>query len=148
MKELYVEYPLDARYKVSNLGNVIGVRNTVLTPYLEKSGYLKLTVSGKRRTVHQLVAETFLGYERDGTNKVVVDHINEVKLDNRLSNLRLVSNRCNLSNRRRVSSYVGVTKFRNKWMSTITIKSKLTYLGVFITQEEARDAREEHLSKI
>tara|TARA_R110000737_G_C14272494_1_gene430730 strand:- start:101 stop:538 length:438 start_codon:yes stop_codon:yes gene_type:complete len=145
MTEIYKEYPLDNRYKVSNLGNIIGARGWILKPQLQKSGYLKLSISGKNRAIHQLVAETFLGYERDGTNKLVVDHINEVKIDNKLSNLRVVSNRENLSNRSRVSKYVGVTKFRNKWMSTVTINSKLKYLGLYLTQEEARDVRELHL---
>ena len=145
MTEIYKEYPIDSRYKVSNLGNIIGVKGSVLKPYKEKSGYLKVNVGKNNRTIHQLVAETFLGYKRDGTTTIVVDHINEIKTDNRLTNLRLVSNRENLSNRKRVSKYVGVTKFRNKWMSTVTIDSKLKYLGLYLTQEEARDAREQHL---
>tara|TARA_R110001632_G_scaffold214708_1_gene341504 strand:- start:74 stop:514 length:441 start_codon:yes stop_codon:yes gene_type:complete len=145
MTEIYKEYPIDSRYKVSNLGNIIGAKGSVLKPYKEKSGYLKVNVGKNNRTIHQLVAETFLGYKRDGTTTIVVDHINEIKTDNRLTNLRLVSNRGNLSNRKRVSKYVGVTKFRNKWMSTVTIDSKLKYLGLYLTQEEARDAREQHL---
>ena len=145
MTEIYKEYPIDSRYKVSNLGNIIGIRGSVLKPSKKKSGYLAAGVSGKTRTIHQLVAETFLGYKRDGTTTIVVDHINEIKTDNRLTNLRLVSNRENLSNRKRVSKYVGVTKFRNKWMSTVTIDSKLKYIGLYLTQEEARDAREQHL---
>ena len=145
MTEIYKEYPIDSRYKVSNLGNIIGAKGSVLKPYKEKSGYLKVNVGKNNRTIHQLVAETFLGYKRDGTTTIVVDHINKIKTDNRLTNLRLVSNRENLSNRKRVSKYVGVTKFRNKWMSTVTIDSKLKYLGLYLTQEEARDAREQHL---
>jgi hypothetical protein len=145
MTEIYKEYPMNTKYKVSNLGNIIGAKGSVLKPYKKKSGYLKVTVGKNNRNIHQLVVETFLGHKRDGTTTIVVDHINEIKTDNRLSNLRLVSNRENLSNRKRVSKYVGVTKFRNKWMSTVTIDSKLKYLGLYLTQEEARDAREQHL---
>tara|TARA_R110000744_G_scaffold66655_1_gene136232 strand:- start:18 stop:458 length:441 start_codon:yes stop_codon:yes gene_type:complete len=145
MTEIYKEYPIDSRYKVSNLGNIIGAKGSVLKPCKGKNGYLKVNVGKNSRTIHQLVAETFLGHKRDGTTTIVVDHINEIKTDNKLTNLRLVSNRENLSNRKRASKYVGVTKFRNKWMSTVTIDSKLKYLGLYLTQEEARDAREQHL---
>lgn len=51
-------------------------------------GYRRMFIFGKNRSVHRLVAETFIiNYE----NKPTVDHINRVRDDNRASNLRWAS---------------------------------------------------------
>jgi len=137
MKEIYKEYPLDKRYKVSNLGNVKGVKGFVLKYEKSSSGYYRIKILKKNITIHQMVAQTFLGYKRDGTNKTVVDHINEDKLDNRLSNLRVISNRENLKKRGGTSKYVGVHKQGNSWLSNITLDNVSYYLGSYKTEEEA-----------
>ena len=41
--------------------------------------------------VHQLVGETFLGYNRKNDENLVIDHLNGVKHDNRLENLEVVT---------------------------------------------------------
>ena len=147
MKEIFRDYPLDNRYKVSNLGNVIGTRGKLLKPNSKNMGYLKVDIADKTRTIHQLVAETFLGYERDGTNKTVVDHINNIKTDNTLSNLRIVSHRDNMSRLKRVSKYVGVSPSGGRWQANACFNYKQVYLGLFNTQEEARDARQAELDR-
>lgn len=140
MEEIYKDYPLDKRYKVSNLGNVKGVSGSLLKQDKCSSKYYRIRLLGKTISIHQLVAETFLNYKRDGTTKTVVDHINKDKLDNRLSNLRVISNRENLSERGGTSKYVGVHKQRNSWISNITLGGKLYYLGSYKTEEEAEIA--------
>ena len=139
MKEIFKKYPLDNRYQVSNLGNVIGTRGKLLKPRSENMSYLKVGVAGKNRTIHQLVAETFLSYERDGTTKTVVDHINGDKLDNNLTNLRIISNRENLSRRGGTSEYAGVSwvKGGKKWRTDIYLGDRYYYLGLYKTEEEA-----------
>lgn len=141
MKEIFKDYPIDKRYKVSNFGNVKGVNGSILKKEISSSGYYRVKI-GKNRTIHQLVAETFLGYERDGTNKTVVDHINGDKLDNNLSNLRIISNRENLSKRGGSSKYVGVSwvKKDKKWRTDIYLGDRYYYLGLYQTEEEAHIA--------
>jgi hypothetical protein len=82
-----------------------------------------------------LVAMAFLNHKPDGTHKIVVDHINNNKLDNRVVNLQLISQRENLSKDRKdgTSKYVGVCwkKSRNKWQVDIKIDGKRKYLGLF-----------------
>ena len=84
------------------------------------------------KSVHQLVAMAFLGHVPCG-HKIVVDHINHDKLNNRLENLQLITNRENCSKdvKNKSSKYTGVSwdKARNKWVSQIKINGKTVPLG-------------------
>ena len=90
-------------YEVSNLGNVRSVTRTVWQLYKyntlkgkpmklskDRYGYLYCTLSknGNRtqHMAHRMVAEDFL--ECEDTSKYCVDHINTVRTDNRVTNLR------------------------------------------------------------
>ena len=86
---------------VSNLGRVIQdsyPRFFIRKPWLNTQGYKTVNsyVENKLvvKRVHQLVAEAFLGHVIDGHTRVV-DHLNFDIEDNRLENLRDVSNRFN-----------------------------------------------------
>ncbi len=94
----------EGAYQVSNLGNVRTlprsyivnrVVNNKLKPYrqnrssrlLSKTihfGYLCVSIKGKTTRVHRLVASAFIPNPK---NKPQVNHINEVKTDNRMENL-------------------------------------------------------------
>lgn len=52
---------------------------------LEQNGYRRVGIRGKNYQVHRLVAETFIP---NPENKPTVDHINRVRDDNRVKNLR------------------------------------------------------------
>ena len=60
------------------------------------SGYLHIQYKGKYYQVHRLIAEAFLP---NIDNKPEVDHINRIKTDNQVSNLRWVTREENLRNR-------------------------------------------------
>jgi len=75
--------------------------------YYEKNCYLRngyksldLFFEGKRKhyQVHRIIAFAFLGLDIENP-KQVIDHKNRDKLDNRVSNLRVVSNQENCFNR-------------------------------------------------
>jgi hypothetical protein len=139
-------------YQVSNFGNVksLGNKKTkkekVLKASLDGGGYLQvsLQINTIRKTfkIHKLVSICFLNHKPDGTNRIVIDHINENKLDNRLVNLRLVSNRENLSNQKGTSIFVGVyfCEYYNKWISKIQVEGKQISLGSFGTENDAKNA--------
>jgi hypothetical protein len=84
-------------YQVSNLGNVkriagsksINSKEKTLTPIKLKKGYLRVALTknnvGKRKLVHVLVLEAFVG--KPDFDKAQVNHINGIKTDNTLTNL-------------------------------------------------------------
>lgn len=98
MTEVWKCIPNEPNYMVSNLGNVKSLhyrntnRSSVLEPIKDRYGYLHVYLGKKQYLVHRLVAMSFLGC--DG-NTETVDHINGIRSDNRLCNLRWMSRREN-----------------------------------------------------
>lgn len=86
-------------YKISSLGNLLSLRNNKLLHPSKEHGYLKTSLRKdgmqKKFSIHQLVAMAFLGHI-PCKHKLVVDHINENKLDNRLENLQIITNKENV----------------------------------------------------
>lgn len=82
-------------------------------------------------------------------NKMVVDHINHNKLDNRRSNLRLVSRAINaLNTKANLNDGVGVKKRFKKWNVHLTINDRFTHLGSFNSQEEAIAYRKQYINNL
>jgi hypothetical protein len=97
-----------------------------------------------------LVGMAFLNHKPDGTNKICIDHINNDKLDNRLTNLQLITNRENTSKDRKggTSKYVGVRSSAiNKWRAEIYINGKTKNLGTFTDEYEAHLAYQKVLNE-
>ena len=59
------------------------------------NGYKVVTISYKRYSVHRLVAQTFIP---NPENKPAVDHINRIRDDNRVENLRWATSKENNNN--------------------------------------------------
>lgn len=68
-----------------------------------------------------------------------IDHINGIRDDNRLCNLRLVTQRENDQNRRRARGY-SWNKGSSKWEAYIRVDGVLLHLGLFTTEAAARAA--------
>lgn len=117
-------------YKISEYGTVLRDGN-VLKGSIGSRGYRRhaLCKNGKSKVfrTHQLVAQAFLNHEIDRYNKVV-DHVDNNKLNNHVSNLQVVSARENVSKDRRkgTSPYRGVSwsKSKNRWVATIYYKGR------------------------
>lgn len=100
-------------------------------------GYVTLTINYKHYFLHRIIAMAFLGL--DITNpKSYIDHIDRNPLNNNVSNLRIVSHQQNTFN----TNAKGCSwhKARNKWRSEIKLNGKYIHLGLFNTEEEARNA--------
>jgi hypothetical protein len=132
-------------YAISRDGYVKNIRTgRILKNYLSRKYYnVCLSNNGIRHSIniHILMAITYLNHKPDG-HKIVVDHINNNPLDNRLDNLQLISHRSNLSKDRERPLLTGVSLSRNgrKYSSKIQINGKVFYLGMFNTELEAYQA--------
>jgi hypothetical protein len=69
---------------------------------------------------------------------VELDHKNRIKNDNRIDNLRIVSSQQNSFNKNSKGYFFD--KASNKWRAQIQVEGKRFYLGLFNTEEEARQA--------
>lgn len=79
-------------YYISNMGRV-SKEGTIKKPTLKPNGYMVVSLrhgTPNTKLVHRLVLETFIGY-----SDLEVNHINEIKHDNRLVNLEYLSSKDN-----------------------------------------------------
>jgi len=138
-------------------GLIMTIRGRYLKLGLGKNGYyiVGLRCPGERKTinVHRLVAQAFLNHIPDGTNRLVVDHINNIKTDNRIENLQVITNRANIIKNPRAGStskYVGVywDKDAKKWGATIYIDGKNCRLGFFKVEIDASEAYQNKVKEI
>jgi len=162
---IYVDIPsYDGLYKINKNGDVkslerVSIQNhklneRILKPSVSGNGYLTVVLHKKktRKTfqVHQLVAIAFLGHKPSGYN-VVVDHVNNNPLDNRLENLQLTTARHNSSkNRTGTSIFTGVSWHKRDeiWNASIVINGKKKYLGSFNNELDASKAYQNKLKQI
>lgn len=110
--------------------------------YNRKRGYAVRNpprILGYRKSVymHREIVKAPSGFE--------IDHINNIKLDNRKKNLRICShleNQRNLPLSRNKSGYRGVSWYKptNKWRATIKVDKKFKHLGLFINIIDAAKA--------
>jgi len=110
--------------------------------YMHHTRYRHCRVEGRIYLVHRLVWLYIYGKFPEE-----IDHINGVKHDNRICNLREVTHRENQCNQRKpshnTSGCVGVTKTKYRtWRAQIHAKWKHISLGCFKNKSDAVKARE------
>ena len=107
------------------------------------NGYIYIRLNKKRYAVHRLA---WL-YEYGVMPSKHLDHINRIKSDNRIANLRDVSHSENHKNMPKqsnnTSGVVGVKwdKSRNRWSAYIKVEQKNIFLGRYVEFSEAVNAR-------
>jgi hypothetical protein len=168
-KEIWKDIPnYEGYYQVSSFGRVkscsrsiIGLnavqrtlKEKILKAGIGTYGYYnyRLFKDGKGKTfrAHKLVAMAFLNHKPSGY-EIIVDHINNIKTDNRVENLQLTSPRHNASkDTKSTSKYTGVSwaKEKNKWLAQIHINGKKKYLGRFDCELAAAKAYQDKLKEI
>jgi hypothetical protein len=105
-------------------------------------GYVSIWINASPYYAHRLAWAIHHGEWPIGD----IDHINENKSDNRISNLRVASRSENMfnrgSNKNNTSGIKGVSfcKSTNRWRAQITMDRKSVNVGRFKTKEEAADA--------
>ena len=110
---------------------------------MDAKGYLRIRVDGKKYANHRLAWLYVYGeFPADQ-----LDHINRVRNDNRICNLRTATQTENHQNTRKprtnTSGVVGVCwdKSRGKWIAQITTNGRCKHLGYYGAIEEAAAAR-------
>ena len=110
---------------------------------LEGDGYLRIKVQSRKYRAHRL-AWLYVYGEWPSLD---IDHINRNKADNRISNLREVTNKQNMQNASKrsdnTSGHSGVSwhKDSGKWQAQIAFNYRVIYLGLFESVEDAVAAR-------
>jgi len=110
---------------------------------IERNLYIRVMLSGKTYMAHRLAWYITYGKWPDSQ----IDHINGIRGDNRISNLREVNNSENQQNRRspsenRSSGLLGASYHKNdrRWQAQIKIDGKNRRIGGFDTAEQAHEA--------
>lgn len=121
--------------------NTNAVKAGTVAGSLARNGYVTIMVNGHMYKAHRLAWLYVYGVWPAHH----IDHINGVKHDNRIANLRDVPMSINAQNLRaakRANPYLGVSyhKAHNNWRATIKINGRYKHLGSFDTPEDARDA--------
>ncbi len=113
-------------------------------------GYISITVDGHRHLAHRLAWLYVYGVFPDGDT----DHINGVKTDNRIANLREATRSQNMANLGALSNSKsgirGVHYFKRtgRWVSSIRANGKTVHLGYFATAEAASLAYREAATRL
>jgi hypothetical protein len=122
----------------SETGNIYNRFGKISKTKLPK-GYIDILITINKKTYH-LLAHHFAWYSVYGNcNIEQIDHINGVKDDNRIINLRSVTHQQNMWNIKNTKGYY-FCKPRGKFRSAICMDYKQIHLGYFNTEEEAKQA--------
>lgn len=163
MEEIWIDVKgYEESYQVSNLGKVKSkdkfqnIRNytrfkkgKMLTPSPDSHGYHTVRLYkngiGKTHGLHVIVAMSFLNHIPVGPS-IVVDHIDNNKSNNKLSNVQVISHRENLSKdqKNKTSKYTGVylnkQGKRSRWKSVIQNNRIKIFLGYYECETAAHFA--------
>ena len=114
--------------------------------YKNDDGYLKMLVYGRTYLCHRVIWSMV----HDVWPELTIDHINGIRDDNRLENLRLATIAQNSQNSRnkRVTMPDGSPGLKGanlhrksgRWIGRIKANGKFYYLGMFATSQEAHQA--------
>ena len=123
--------PTNRRVKIGDYAGSIG-----------SEGYVNIMYYGKQHKAHRLAWLFVHGKYPDGQ----IDHINQDRTDNRIANLRVVTNSENQLNRKASckskSQFIGVSwkAAMNKWCAQF----KKKHIGYFASEQEASNAYQEY----
>lgn len=107
------------------------------------TGYLRVRVDGQEYKVSRIIYAMHYG----DPGSLLIDHIDQDKTNNRIENMRVVTNKENRRNLTKntgnTSGYTGVVwhKSSQKWNAQIRVNGKHIHLGTFSKIEDAATVR-------
>jgi hypothetical protein len=116
----------------------------------KSTGYIKMCINQKRYHMQRIVWLWHYG----SLPNVLIDHEDQDKLNNKVSNLRIADDNQNQFNRKKTentsSKYKGVSWYKRDeiWVSSIMFHRKSIYLGRFIDEIEAAKAYDEKAKEL
>jgi len=125
-------------YLIDNKGGVFSLlSNKYLKKHIGTSGYYFVNLKNKSHFIHQLMAINFLSHKPCG-QQIVVDHIDNNKLNNDLCNLQLISQRLNSTKDKINFTGCFYVKATNKWGVRPRYKGVKIFLGYYECLEYAK----------
>lgn len=146
----------EGHYSIDNLGNVWSHKSQkYMTQYIDDNGYYAVRLNKKPEIVrkniriHRLLGLLFIN---NPDNKPHIDHINRIRTDNRLENLRWATHAENMSNKSLYQNNRLNTQYIHKRENN-TFRFRIDRYGLhhsktFDTLEEAINYRNNMLSNI
>ena len=127
-------------YSINEMGQVKNDKTgRIPKAHVSSHGYLHVNLSsnGKNKihAIHRLLGICFLNCPPH----MHVDHIDGNRLNNDLTNLRVVTPQQNQWNAHKAKGYCW-KKASNKWVAQIGVNGKRKFLGLYDTKEDARAA--------
>jgi len=167
LEEEWMDIPnFEGHYMISNLSRIKslnriitfidGRKNTkkekIRPQFLNTSGYWSIMLHLKSKhynfRIHKLMADIFLKFPCEN-KKLVINHKNFIRTDNRIENLEIVTQREN-SNKKHIKSssiYTGVCwdSRKKRWRAQIFINKQRIFLGYFKNEYDAHLAYQKRL---
>ena len=133
-EKIYINYVRGKIYRLKRNGDFVEVGHN-------HKGYLRFGFEGKMIYNHRYIYEKYHNIKIQKEEEI--DHINHIKNDNRIENLRIVNHSQNCQNIKKKdncsSRFKGIywNKECNKWRVRITLNKKQICLGLFNEELEA-----------
>ena len=115
-------------------------------------GYHQIKIDGKNFRIHRILYEKYHNIKIP--DNLVIDHINRIKTDNRIENLRIVSRNQNGQNiNQRIDNTSGYKnicwfKYNKKWCVQIRVNGKKIHYGCFENIQDAIQKRDEAIVEL
>ena len=126
MTEQWKQIPEFLDYECSNMGKIKNIKTNKLlklTPH--SGGYIRITIKNEKYTkqfaVHRIVALTWI---ENSENKPSVDHINRIRNDNRVENLRWATHKEQSNNKTKTKPNMAL---KSIWKCDTITKEKLKF---------------------
>jgi hypothetical protein len=138
------KFIFDNKYIIYSDGKIWSVkRKKFLKPSFHHTGYTRVNINNKCYNIHRLIAEAFIPNPNNFTD---INHINEIKTDNRVENLEWCTHRYN-STHTLGKKFTGCFFYKGKYRVRIYFNKKHSHIGSFNTIEEAYQFRINFINK-